>query len=538
VKNPLEQFVGVEDRGDGTYAKVTRTDRDTLNLDTILRTMANSIVMNFNAGQFKDVFTRARGVFEKIGPVFEYYDEELDNYLSVNVTAQKASAKLPESLVIKGKRPNDRQMLFFLKRKGIVNGIDMRAIAQLLNGSAYDKYIDIAFATPPINGSDAQTQLLVPISPGIKPEIKSDGSVDYRSIQTFTPVTKGELLITKIPPGTGRPGISVTGDPIPAHPGKDIKLMGGKNTEISADGMQLRSSATGIIFYENTLLSIVELLHIGGDVDFSVGNIKYTGDILISGSVKPGFVVETDGSIQIKGSVESAKIISRLGSVIIDNGIMGKGDTFITAKNGITISFAQDTQLSTMGKIILEKYLLHCKVTCNSFEGSGPQSCIIGGEIKASTSIIIRTCGSDKDVPTKIIVYDRNKSLIVEKCKELNDLRDKLTTDMQPVEKQLRTKAALLKKVGDGASDRQRDEIKKWIDAYNAIKKKITYVESKITELSQINTETSDQSGFIYISDKCYPGTEIVLYDVSLPIKSILTGKRFLMRNKSVIIEG
>ena len=72
MKNPLEQFVSVEERIDGMYVKVTRAERDSLQLDVVLRTMANSIVMNFNGELFKDVFSRARGAYEKIGPIFEF----------------------------------------------------------------------------------------------------------------------------------------------------------------------------------------------------------------------------------------------------------------------------------------------------------------------------------------------------------------------------------------------------------------------------------------------------------------------------------
>lgn len=538
MKNPLEQFVSVEDRADGTYVKINRSDRDALQLDVIARVMAGSIVMNFEQERFTDVFTRARGAFEKIGPVFEYYDEELDNYLSVTISSQRAAIKIPESLILKGKRPTERHLLFFLKRKGVVSGIKMGSVMQILTGAVYDQYLDVAFATPAIDGTDAKVDLKIKISPDTKPKSRSDGSVDYRNIQTFTSVSKGDVLAVKIPPTSGTAGVTVTGELIPSQSGKDVSLPNGRNTEISSDGILLTATTTGIILYENSQIHVVELLHVGSDVDFSVGNIKYNGDVLISGSVMPGFVVEAEGSIQIKGGVESAKLISRNGSIIVDKGIMGKGDTFITAKKGITVSFAQDASFSCEETLTLEKYLLHCTVDCSLFEGGAPQANVIGGEIRAAKGVVLRLCGSEKEVPTKIVIYDKYKHLIVGKLKELVELRDKLVNELAPIEKQLRTKAALLKKAGDNVSDRNRDEIKKWVDTYNAVKKKIAFVDEKMKGLTQASENPSEQGGYVSIVDKCYPGTELILYDSNQSIKHVVSAKRFVVKNKMIVTEG
>jgi len=538
VKNPLEQFIPVEDRPDGTYAKVSRSDRDSLQLDVILKSMANSIVMNFEAEKFTDVFTRARGAFEKIGAKFEYYDEDLDNYLSATISSTRAAVKIPETLILKGKRPTDRQLLFFLKRKGVVSGINMVSVMQILTGTVYDQYLDVAFSTPAIDGTDAQVDLKIRASPDTKPKKRADGSVDYRNIQTFTSVSKGDILAVKVPPSLGTPGVTVTGEPIPPKAGVDTTLPNGRNTQISSDGVLLTATATGIILFEDALIHVVELLHVGSDVDFSVGNIKYNGDVLISGSVMPGFVVEAEGSIQVKGGVESAKLISRNGSIVVDKGIMGKGDTFVTAKKSITVAFAQDTTFVCEETLTLEKYLLHCTVQCGMFEGGAPQANVIGGEVKAAKSVVLRTCGSDKEVPTKIIIFDRNKHLIVGKLKELAELRAKLVNEMAPIEKQLRTKAALLKKAGDNVSDRNRDEIKKWVDTYNAVKNKIAFVDGKIKELAQASEHPTDQGGFISFIDTCYPGTDITLYEHSQSIKHVQSAKRFVLKNTMIVTEG
>lgn len=538
MENPLEQFFTCEDRADGTFCKVNRAERDSIQMDVVLRTLQNSLVMNYDSDMIVDVFQRARGIFEKVGPSFEYYDEDIENYLQITITTQKASIKISKSCVLKGKQPTQSLLMYFLKRKGIKHGIKAGVVTEMVTQSLFESFVDVAESTPAIDGADATIEFKVQLSPDNKPQVLKDGRVDYRSIQTFTPVFKGEILAIKHPPGMGIPGTTVTGETIDPKRGKDILLPNGRNTEVSADGMQLIAAVAGILFYEGANLSISELLHIGGNVDFSSGNVKYTGDVLISGNVTSGFSVEAEGSIQIKGEVESAKILSRSGKVIIDKGIVGKGETVISAKEGINVNFAQDTTLQTDGTVVVDKYLLHCNVRCESLSGLGPLSSIIGGTIKAEKSVLIRNCGSDKGVATQICFYDKQKAITGLKIEELVELLKKLSAELEPIEKQLRTKAALMKRSGTDMTDRQRDEVKKWVDAFNTVTKKIHYVQTKIDALKLEYENPGNQGGFLQALGNIYPGTALDLYGIRLPITVIKTNKKFFVKDQTIVIEG
>ena len=163
----------------------------------------------------------------------------------------------------------------------------------------------------------------------------------------------------------------------------------------------------------------------------------------------------------------------------------------------------------------------------------------IGGEINAVKSIRIRQCGSDKDVVTKLSIYDKNKSLISDKIKELYGLNERLTSELDTIERQLKTKATLMKRSGgEDVSNRHRDEVKKWVDAYNDLKKKISYVEEKMKELKTTLSNPGERNGFIQVLDRCYAGTTISIYDNALPITATLVNKRFSCKEQSVSIEG
>lgn len=524
--NPLEQFVAVDERPDGVYVKITRADKPSVRMDLIKTAITNALVMNFDQQKFEDILMRARGAFERIGPVFEYFNTEMEKYLQLTITSQRAVLKVNSGCLALGKKPNERTLAFFLHTRGVTHGVNIEKLRQIIDSNLWDEFHEVAQATLPEKGTDGKIEMLISIDPNMQPHIRGDGTVDYRDIQSFVSVSRGQVLAVRHPPSSGKSGIGLGGEEIPAAPGADHKLPNGKNTEISSDGIQLIASKTGIVYTEGLLIHIAEMLHISGNIDFNVGNVKYSGDVMVNGNVCAGFSVEADGNIHIKGEIESARIVSRNGNVVIEKGILGKGDTMIKAKNGIIVSFAQEAQLVTDGIITFEKFLLHCECTCEAIDGQGQSASIIGGHVNAEKYVNVKQIGTDKGALTKVTLFDKNRLLIEVKIKELLILDKKLKTELEPIEKQIRTKAALLKR-SDDVTSRQKDEVKKWIDAYNLLTQKIKYVAEKTDELKKELDSPGQYDGFIFIQGMIYAGTEFDIYKIRHTVTENLTNKRF-----------
>lgn len=535
--NPLEQFIPFEERPDGIYVKADRVEKDTLRLDLIKSAVENALVMNFDIEKFQDVVKRGRGVFERIGPLFEFYNPEIEKYLQISVTALKAVLKVNSSILATGWRPSEKTLIYYLQRKGIIHGLKLNQIKEIVTGNKWDEFFEIAETTPAINGQDAKIELNITINQDLQPQMRSDGSVDYRDIKSYISVAKGQVIAVKYPPSAGKPGISLNGESIQPTPGKDLQLPNGKNTEISSDGKQLIASTNGIIYKEGASLHIVEMLHIDGNVDFNIGNVKYSGDVLINGDIHPGFSVEADGTVHVKGDVESARVVSRNGRVIVEKGILGKGETLISAKLGIVMCFAQEATLITEGLINFEKFIIHCDCTCETMEGHGPGASIMGGEVKAEKSITVKNIGSENGSLIKVVLFDKQKWAIEEKIKELLILEKKLKTELEPVEKQIRAKAGILRRV-DEVTDRQREEVKKWVDNYNAINQKVKYVIQKTDELKNQLKGPKTYAGFIHAQGTVFAGTELDMYDIKHNITEKLTNKRFRIQNSEIQSEG
>ena len=516
----------MEERADGVYISVSREASSSLNVDVIIASLKNANVMNFDGERIVDVVKRGRGVFEKIGPLFEYYNPNIEKYVEVSLCPMKASMKLSSMCITDNCKPTIFALLRCLDRKGVKYGIKTEAVSGLLHDSQFDKEIVIAEGKNPVPGQNASIHMEVNIEHDFKPQEKNDGTVDFRNINTITQIRSGQVIAKKIPATKGEPGMSVSGEEIPPAPGNDVRLPGGKNTQISDDGLCLLAIRNGFVYKDGEVIHVGDLLPIPKDVDFSVGNIKYTGDIQIQGNVLPGFSVETEGNIKIKGQVESAKIISRNEGVEIQKGVIGKNETYICGKKEIQAEFVQEAVLVSEGVISINRYCLHCDSTSNFFEMKDANSTVIGGHIRAYTRIEVFQAGNEKGIVTKLSLVDRNEAANKEKLKNLEALQKKIADALEPVKKQLKTKAAILKKTG-GATDRIADELKKWLNLYNDGMAKLKYIEQNIQNVKEKLKNPEIVDGFIKISGTVYPGTELHFFGITKPIKTMMTNKVF-----------
>lgn len=538
MENPLKKYFPVEEREDGVYAKISTGAKDSLKIEEITSELNRAFVTNYDTEKIKEVINHGRNGYEKIGPLFEYYNPDFDQYVDINVTPMKAGMTLSSVAISNGIRVTDSALAFCLRRKGIVSGLKYDVIRDIAHNAVYDREVTIAEGKPSVDGENGRLVFEIDIEKGTRPKEEESGKVDYRNIQSIVQVAQGQVIARKEPPGKGTPGLEVTGKEIPAKPGADFVIKPGKNTFVSEDGKYLKSAKSGYIYKQGDIINVGEQLTIKTDVDFSVGNIKYSGDVEVDGNVLPGFTIETDGNIVIKGEAESARIISRTGSVTIDRGIIGKNDMFVTAKKEINLVFAQTAVIVTEGMLNIGKYCLHCNITCDSVMESQPHAAVIGGKLTAFSKIEIGTVGNEKGVETKLIIVDKEEEAINDKMRELGILQKKLETEIEPIKRQLKAKAAILKQAGGQPSQRQADELKKWLDTYNKLTVKLKYVQEKTDALNAELKKPRVYNGYIKISGDVFPGTEVNLYGMTKVVKVHLINKLFRVKDGAVVVEG
>lgn len=182
----------------------------------------------------------------------------------------------------------------FLQTNGIVVGIDIEGIKEVLANS---------------NGRD-----FFKVAQGIIPQTPPDNLIEfpwavdaegYKDIR----VSKGTIIAVKLEGSPVKAGTSVLGARVYAP--KPIE-----HSFIIKNGCSLIESGTKVIadidgrvicerFDAQTMLEICPVYCVE-EVNFQTGNIKYSGDVYVRGSVLPGLKVEADGNIEILGHANDA----------------------------------------------------------------------------------------------------------------------------------------------------------------------------------------------------------------------------------------
>ena len=288
---------------------------------------------------------------------------------------------------------------------GVNTGIDRENIAAICESDTPKRNIIIAKAIPPQQGEKARIIPYFDVNERRKALEKENGSVDFHELGEISSTTKGQELYRKVPPTIGSPGKDVLGNELPGLPGKDLKIVLGRGTELDENDPNLiRASNDGEIIVSKGVVQISEVHKIDGDVDYSTGNVKFNGFVKINGTVKSGFKIEAEGDIEISGNVEDAEVIGG-NDIIILGGFIGNGEGFIHAKRDVILKFIENQHIEADRDIVINGPAYHSNLQAGrSIISQGGKSVIVGGQSEAKISIEAKRFGSGAAAATVLKV--------------------------------------------------------------------------------------------------------------------------------------
>lgn len=193
-----------------------------------------------------------------------------------------------------------------LAHAGVKLGIDHLVINQLPLHVA-DQYV-VATGWPPVRGRDGKVEYLIEPTHEFRPQARHDGGVDFRAVATIPDVEEGQLLAALVDPTPGTPGRTVRGEAVPAEPGAPAELPTGENVLVSDDGRRLYAATNGLLEVNGGRMSVRPEYVVDGDVDLETGSVSFSGDVIVRGSVRPGFSVHAGGRVAVMGDVEDAEV--------------------------------------------------------------------------------------------------------------------------------------------------------------------------------------------------------------------------------------
>ncbi|MCI9577046.1 MAG: DUF342 domain-containing protein [Clostridiales bacterium] len=289
-----------------------------------------------------------------------------------------------------------------ITQQNIKVGLDQAAIHQLAAGpSLYFKIVRVAAGIPPVHGEDGTIEEVVSRATGFRFVEKENGIVDFRDMNWFQQVKEGEILCKILPPSEPQNGVDIYGNSVAGKPGKKAAVPSGKNTIINEEGTALVAKVDGQVLIQGDKYHVEQTMTINGNVDFSIGNLDVTGNIVVHGDVFSGFEVKATGDITVNGMIEGATVIAG-GNIFVRAGMNGNAKGKLIAGKDIKCKFLENSIAEARGDIYLESSINSVVRSWGAVLVKSGKGVLIGGEITAMKTIEATAVGSKLNLATHV----------------------------------------------------------------------------------------------------------------------------------------
>ncbi len=411
-----------------------------------------------------------------------------------------------------------------LAYRNITFGIDNDAISDYFAHREYCKDIIIARGSHVRQGADARIEYAFKTNLHAKPTMREDGSVDYFNLNIINHVSKGDELAQLIPEDPGDVGTNIYGEEQRPHPVKPKKLVPGKNTELSEDGLILKASVDGHVTIKEGKVTVSNVIQFD-NVDVSTGNIDYDGSVEIKGTVATGFAVKAGANIIVKGVVEGATLTAG-SDIILERGINGMAKGEIKAGGNIVTKFIENAKATAKGSITSESIMHSTVASGTEITVRGKRGFIAGGKVTATDRVTAKILGSEMGSNTVIEVgADPNlKIRLKELQKAIGDAEKRLETITPTV-------GAITKRLKSGVK-LTPDQTRQAQQIITMNKVLTSQLERNNAELAELQQKLADsKEAYVVVEGTAYPGTTIQIGDQVTTLKSESTYCRFELRD-------
>ena len=413
-----------------------------------------------------------------------------------------------------GERMSFDEFMRDLRYRNIVAGIQMQPLTDHFQSEGiYQTDLVVAMGRPPKRGVDDRIEYYFETEKQIVPSLDEDGTVDYYNLGLIQHCKKGDILARVIPGNPGEHGINILGKRIAPGERKQYSLKYGKNIELVEEGRAIASLVDGHVTLVEDSVFVSDVYEVE-NVDFSTGNIFYSGSVQVNGNVTEGFEVHADGNVIVKGVVEGAQIYAD-GDIIIARGMKGMHKGGLHACGNIVSEFIENADVEADG-YITTKSIIHSTVSAGTeIEVEGKKGFIIGGHVQADRQITVKTLGAVMGAATivEVGVDPKVKAHYMMLQRDIGDNMKQIRT-MQP------TLTAFAEKLSQGVHF-TAEQVK-------YIKGLAKDIENKKVELAKMNEEmlalqeliSVQSQAKVIIKGEVFPGTTIVIGDISKVIQT------------------
>lgn len=312
-----------------------------------------------------------------------------------------------------GKEVTYESAMADIAAKSIRHNLKTDDIRRIIENKIYDQEIKIAAADMPENGIDGTVKYFYDRDNTLAPKEDEHGFVDYKDLGFIRNIRKNEVIAQITAPTPGTDGTDVRGVIMRAIPGKKASYNIGKGTTLSEDGLSIIAAVDGHIYFSGNAFCVDDAVTVSGDVDASIGNIDFIGDVIVKGEVQEGFSIISEKNITVGGNVTKSTIKAG-GNITIKKGSINSA---LTAGGNIACQFAEYSNLDAQGDVKVNDFVV-CDVHCG---GDLTAKSLSGGTYTVIGDTEVKYLGTKTYAPTEVVAGD-NAIL----TKELEDINHRI----------------------------------------------------------------------------------------------------------------
>jgi uncharacterized protein (DUF342 family) len=381
-----------------------------------------------------------------------------------------------------------------LSAEGIVFGINEASILEVA-AKPEEEPVMVAVGIPVEHGSDASVRYFFRADARKqgKPLELEDGRVNHRELGIIENIEKGKILVTKIPPTQGRPGRTVRGVVVPPKPGKDLNLRNGLNTILTDDGLHIVAGIDGQPLIDSGRVSMLPLITVPKNVDYSQGNIDFQGSVKIGADVLAGFVVKATQDIEVFGTVEGATLEAG-GKITCRGGV--RRNASLSARGEISVRFVDSSStITTWSNLIVAESAMHANLTAGLAIKVGKK--LIGGYAKAGESVTAEQIGTPSGTMTHVDLRYQSQSKIIQQLERAIDNHTKQRNSVSENYQALQRDPNVPK-----------ERVEKTRELLDFLELRLTDLRNELTERLE-NPTHFGRSPFVYSRDGLFPGLHV-----------------------------
>ena len=427
-----------------------------------------------------------------------------DGWATVEVTAERMAAFMRVRPPVCGRPLDEAGAHGALRAAGVVSGVDPDAVRAALARADPQSECLVARGRPVAPGADGSVRFAFRIGRDARPAERSGGGVDFRDLGLVQNVTAGQTLATLVDPGPGTPGATVTGETLPARPGREAWLVAGENVNAVDRGRRLVAAMDGHVqLGAGARISVLRVFEVKGSVDLTTGNISFLGSLVVRGDVTDGMTVEASGDVTVEGHVGAAGV-KAAGDVIVKRGIKGQSRGQVRAGRDVKAQFIENASVSAGRDVLVGDALMHSRVTAGGAVTVAGRGLVVGGAVHAREAVVACTIGSPLATLTEVEVgVDPGVRA------EHRDVADEIAARSRDLEEAQKTAALVRRAQGEGrtllaGSERALQAVR----VRARLRKDLGRLKARLAELEAL---MAGRSGRVRVSGAVCPGVRVVI---------------------------